>query len=133
MLTGWGGTEAAASAETAEAVPAAARLRAAVAAQRDRLEAPSIFRFFNHGKGDDCGNARARGAARGGDDEAARVLEGALGFWSEGEREAYKWRAPCGARRWEEGGSLATWGPAPGSGCQLGCSSAGGNDNWTGC
>jgi hypothetical protein len=54
-LTGRGGIEAAASAETAEAAPAATRLRAAAAALRDRLEAPSIFRFFNHAKGEAAG------------------------------------------------------------------------------
>ena len=50
-LMGRAGTEA--SAVTAEATPAATRLRAA--ALRDRLEAPSIFRFFNHAKGEAAG------------------------------------------------------------------------------
>jgi len=40
-------------------------------------------------------------------DGAARVLERGRVLGSEGERKAYKWRAPCGARRWEEGLSLA--------------------------
>jgi hypothetical protein len=59
-LTGRGGTEAAASAETAEAAPAATRLRAAAAAAlSDRLEAPIIFRFFNQPrKARGCGNTR---------------------------------------------------------------------------
>jgi len=44
-------------------------------------------------------------------DDAARVLEGGRVLGSEGERKAYKWRAPCGARRWEEEVSRWQFGP----------------------
>jgi len=84
-----GGAEAAASAETAGAAPAAARLRTAAAAQRDRLEAPSIFRFR-------CQARQGRGRLRGKTDGVA-------------ESEQWKRRRPRGFRRgrvgfWEVGG-----------------------------
>ena len=81
-----GGAEAAASAETAGAAPAAARLRAAAAAaQRDRLEAPSIFRFR-------CQARQGRGRLRGKTDGVAEsdqwkrrrprgFWRGRVGFW----------------------------------------------------
>ena len=81
-----GGAEAA---ETAGAAPAAARLRAAAAAQRDRLEAPSIFRFR-------CQARQGRGRLRGKTDGVA-------------ESDQWKRRRPRGFRRgrvgfWEVGG-----------------------------
>ena len=85
-----GGAEAAASAETAGAAPAAARLRAAAAAQRDRLEAPSIFRFR-------CQARQGRGRLRGKTDGVAEsdqwkrrrprgFRRGRVGFWEVGAR-----------------------------------------------
>jgi len=72
-LTRRGGTEEeAASGETAEAAPAATRLRAAAAAAaalRDRLEAPIIFRFFNHAKGEAAGTRGGSCGAASGDDD----------------------------------------------------------------
>ena len=66
-LTGRGGTEE----EAAEAAPAATRLRAAAAAAalRDRLEAPIIFRFFNHAKGEAAGTRGGSCGATSGDDD----------------------------------------------------------------
>jgi hypothetical protein len=61
-LMGRAGTEA--SAVTAEATPAATRLRAA--ALRDRLEAPSIFRFFNHANGEAAETSGGSGGAASG-------------------------------------------------------------------
>ena len=74
-----GGAEAAASAETAGAAPAAARLRAAPAAQRDRLEAPSIFRFPCQAR---QGRGRPGWPSRSSGNEGRREgLGGRVGFW----------------------------------------------------
>ena len=71
-----GGAEAA---ETAGAAPAAARLRAAAAAQRDRLEAPSIFRFPCQAR---QGRGRPGWPSRSGGNEGRREgLGGRVGFW----------------------------------------------------
>ena len=71
-----GGAEAA---ETAGAAPAAARLRAAAAAQRDRLEAPSIFRFPCQAR---QGRGRPGWPSRSSGNEGRREgLGGRVGFW----------------------------------------------------
>lgn len=100
------------SPETAEATPAAARRRdpaaaAAAAVQTERLEAPSIssatptteegeresYRGFAEGRQQRRRRRRRRGEGFGG---GGRVFVGA----ARRRTEAYKWRAPCGARRW---------------------------------
>lgn len=80
--------------ETADAAPAAARLRAAAAAQRDRLEAPSIFSFPYQARAKgEGGREVVRG--RGGVAETERWRRrreglGGVGFWEVGGIEDQK-------------------------------------------